>query len=109
MSTTVPSAAATTRFGSGGTLRSGSRKNTTVKRNSRKKNHDSHAEKAAPATARSAKNNKIHRASESVWRRIKGAYFGSLKQCGQDTKNQQIGADSPTTISWALGAAASNP
>src|SRR5947207_7798162 len=103
MSITVPSAGATIRFESGGAMRSGSRKNATVKRNSRKKNHHNHAEKAAPATVSSAKNNKTHRASKSVWRRMERVYFGSLKQRGQDTKNQQMGAGSQTTISWALG------
>src|ERR1041385_1335974 len=102
MSTTVPSAAATIRFGSAGTMRSGSRKNATVKRKSKKKNHHNHAEKAAPAVASSARNNKIHRASESVLRRIKGVYFGRPKRRGQDAKNRQTGPKLATTISWAL-------
>src|SRR5215469_2971904 len=101
MSTTVPSAAATIRFGSAGAVRSGSRKKATVKRNSKKKNHHNHAEKAAPATDSSATKNKIQRASESVWRRIKGVYFASLKERGQDAKNQQGVAAAITTISCA--------
>src|SRR5438045_566803 len=91
MSITVPSAGATIRFESGGAMRSGSRKNATVKRNSKKKNHHNHAEKAAPATVSSAKNNKTHRASKSVGRRMETVDFGSLKQRGQDTKKRQIG------------------
>ena len=101
MSITVPSAGATIRFESGGAKRSGSRKNATVKRNSKKKNHHSHAEKAAPATASTAKKSKIHRASESVLKRIKGVYFGSLKQRGQDAKNRQKALTVATTTSWA--------
>src|SRR5262245_53218195 len=101
MSMTVPSAGATSRFESGGAVRSGSRKKATVKRNSKKKSHHNHAEKVAVATASNAKNNKIHRASQRVLRRIKGAYFRSPKQRGQDAKNQRKGSPSATTISWA--------
>src|SRR6266542_573315 len=66
MSITVPSAAATIRFGSAGTVRSGSRKKARVERNSNTNNSDNHTAKNAVATATSAKNAKIHRASESV-------------------------------------------
>src|ERR1041385_1842682 len=89
MSVTVPSAGATIRLGSDGGGRFGSRKKATVKTNSKKKTHHNHAETAAPATARTAKNNKIHRASQSVWRRIKGAYLGSPEKAGQDAKNHR--------------------
>src|SRR5437667_7343187 len=89
MSITVPSAAATIRFGSAGTARSGSRKNATVKKNSNTNSNDNHTERNTAATARSAKNAKIQRAAESVWRRIKRFYFRSLKQLGQDAKNGQ--------------------
>ncbi|MGC2352556.1 MAG: hypothetical protein WA496_04075, partial [Candidatus Udaeobacter sp.] len=95
-------AAATMRFGSAGTIRSGSRKKATVHRNNKKKSNDNHAETNKVAMANSAKSAKIQRASESVWRRIQGAYFGSPKQRGQDTKNQQTGPVPATTISWAL-------
>src|SRR5439155_22604992 len=102
MSITVPSAAATITFRFGGTVRSGSRKKATVERNSNTNNSDNHTEKNAVAMATSAKNAKIHRASESVWRRIKGLYFRSPKQRGQDPKNQQTWPILATTISWAL-------
>src|SRR5215831_10994463 len=89
MSITVPSAAATIRFGSAGTVRSGSRKNATVHKNSSKKNQNVHAENNPQTTASSAKKPKIQRASKIVWRRIKGSYFQNLKQLGQGAKNGQ--------------------
>src|SRR5204863_8080103 len=77
ISITIPSAAATIEFGSGGTIRSGSRKNATVKKNSNKQNKDNHTEKNVAATATSAKNAKIQRASKSVCKRINGPTFGA--------------------------------
>src|SRR6266516_1287517 len=66
MSLTVPSAAATTRFGSGGTARSGSRKKKTMQKNNTKKSSDNHAEINQLPIASSAKTTKIQRASERV-------------------------------------------
>src|SRR4029077_17735988 len=77
MSITVPSAAATIRFGAGGTVRCGSRKNATVHKNSSKKNQNVHAQNNPQTTASSAKKPKIQRASKIVWRRIKGPIFGT--------------------------------
>src|SRR5438552_15059848 len=102
MSITVPSAAATTRFGSAGTIRSGSRKKTTVHRNNKKKSNNNHAETNKVAVASSAKSARIQRASKSAWTRIQEAYFRSPKQRGQDAKNQQMGPALESTISWAL-------
>src|SRR5436309_3165798 len=79
MSITVPSAAATIRFGSGGTARSGSRKNATVQKIRNKKNSDNHTENNAATTASSAKSAKTQRASRSVCRRIKGCIFKAQK------------------------------
>src|SRR5262245_9001239 len=98
MSITVPSAAATITFGSVDTARSGSRKNATVHKDSSKKNHNAHAEKNPKITASNARKAKIQRASQSVWRRIKGAYFPNPKTDGQDTKMAGAGNPSPTTI-----------
>src|ERR1700751_2476130 len=90
MSITLPSAAATIKFGSGGTLRSGSRKKAIVQKISNKKISDSHAEKNAATTASSAKIAKIQRASVSVCRRIKGSIFKAQK-CS--VKPPKIGTD----------------
>src|SRR5262249_48974057 len=103
MSITVPSAAATIKFGSTGVARSGSRKNATVHKQSSTKNQNAHAEKKPKITESSARSAKIQRASQSVWRRIKGTYFPSLKTDGQDTKMAGAGNHSPTTIWWAPG------
>src|SRR5437763_11332010 len=108
MSITAPSAAAAIRFGSAGTIRSGSRKKATVQRNSNRKKNDNHKAKKEAATASSAKNAKIQRASESVWRRMNGVYFRSLEYVGQGIKNQQNPPTLGTTISWALPWVASN-
>src|SRR4029453_3795581 len=75
MSITVPSAAATITFGPAGAVRSGSRKKATVQKISNKKSNDTQPEKNQQTAASTAKNTKIQRASESVWRRIKGVYF----------------------------------
>src|SRR5438105_2825671 len=98
MSITVPSAGATIKFGSEGTSRSGSRKNATVQRRSSKKNHNAHAEKNPKITASSARKVKIQRASESVWRRIKEAYFSRVKTIGQDAKMNSSSTPGSTTI-----------
>src|SRR2546421_11561607 len=79
MSITVPSAAATTRFGSAGTVRSGSRKKATVHKNNKKKNSDNQTDSHAPATANSARIPKIQRASERVCSRIKSSIFKPQK------------------------------
>src|SRR6266496_3640551 len=79
VSITVPSAAATIKFGSAGTVRSGSRKKATVKKNNKKKNSDNHTDSNAPATANSARIPKIQRASERVWSRIKSSIFKAQK------------------------------
>src|SRR5882724_355015 len=79
MSITLPSAAATIKFESRGTLRSGSRKKAMVQKISNKKISDSHAEKNAATTASSTKNAKIQRASISVCKRIKGSIFKAEK------------------------------
>src|SRR6266480_3248900 len=74
MSITVPSAAATIRFGFAGTVRSGSRQNATVNRNSSKQNQNIHAKNNPQTTASSAEMPKIHLASKMVCRRIKGLF-----------------------------------
>src|SRR6266496_2034741 len=79
VSITVPSAAATIKFGSAGTVRSGSRKKATVKKNNKKKNSDNHTENNAATTTSSAKSAKTQRASRSVCRRIKGCIFKAQK------------------------------
>src|SRR6266550_1729490 len=66
ISLTVPSAAATIRFGSVGARRSGSRKKTTVQKSSSKKNTDSQTERNQRATVKSAKIAIIQRDSERV-------------------------------------------
>src|SRR5262249_48254824 len=91
MSITVPSAAATIRFGSAGTVRSGSRKNATVNRNSSEKSSAIHTDSNTLATVSRAKNAKIQRASKSVWRRIKGHHFRNSEQRGQGTKMTKNG------------------
>src|SRR5205809_7321204 len=83
MSITVPSAAATITFGSAGAARSGSRKKAIVHKQSSTKNQNAHAENNPKTIASSARKAKIQRASQKVWRRIKRAYFGSLKTAGQ--------------------------
>src|SRR6266516_3747410 len=92
MSITLPSAAATIRFGSAGTVRSGSRKNATIKRNNNTKSNDNHIENNAATTDSSIKNAKIQRASERVWSRIKGSIFkaqkGSVKLPEIDNQRQ---------------------
>src|SRR6266436_5915358 len=92
MSITVPSAAATIRFGSGGTARSGSRKKATVQKISNKKKSDNHTENHAATTASSTKNAKIGSASISVCRRIKGSIFkaeqSSVKLAKTDNRRQ---------------------
>src|SRR6266487_2751953 len=79
MSITLPSAGATIRFESRGTLRSGSRKNATVQKIRNKKNSDNHTENNAATMASSAKSAKNQRASRSVCRRIKGSIFKAQK------------------------------
>src|SRR6266550_529755 len=86
MSVTVPSAAATITFGSAGAARSGSRKNAIVHKQSSTKNQNANAENNPKTIASSARKVRIQRASQRVWRRIKRAYFQSLKGTGQDTK-----------------------
>src|SRR5258708_33777403 len=80
MSITLPSAAATIRFESRGTVRSGSRKKAIVQRISNKKISDSHAEKNAATTASTAKSAKIQRASVTVCRHIKDSIFKGQKR-----------------------------
>src|SRR4249920_3001819 len=84
MSMTVPSAAATIKFGSTGAARSGSRKNVRVHKKSSTKNQNAHAENNPKTIASIARKAKIQRASQKAWRRIKQAYFGSLETAGQD-------------------------
>src|SRR6266542_5701762 len=79
ISLTVPSAAATIRFGSAGAKRSGSRKKAMVQKISRKKNTDSQTERNQLTTVRSAKNALIQRDSERVWARIIDGSFRSQK------------------------------
>src|SRR6266480_6595590 len=79
MSITLPSAAATIRFKSRGTVRSGSRKKATVQKISNKKISDNHVENNAATTPSSTKSAKIQRASVSVCRRIKGSIFKGQK------------------------------
>src|SRR5215813_13917432 len=86
MSITVPSAAATITFGSGGGVRSGSRKNAIEHKKSNIKNQNAHAEKNPKTIASSARKAKIQRASQKAWRRIKRAYFRSAKTAGQDAR-----------------------
>src|SRR6266480_4400015 len=73
ISLTVPSAAATIRFGSAGTGRSGSRKKATVKRKSARKTSEDHAETNQVAAAANAKIRRIQRASFKVFKRIAAA------------------------------------
>src|SRR4029077_5748647 len=79
MSITVPSAAATIRLGSAGTVRSGSRKKATEKKNKKTKSNDKHTENNAATRASSKKSAKIQRASRSVCRRIKASIFKAQK------------------------------
>src|SRR6266436_7584799 len=79
MSITLPSAAATIRFESRGTVRSGSRKKATVQKISNKKIIDNQTENNAATTVSSTKNARIQRASRSVCRRIKGSTFKAQK------------------------------
>jgi hypothetical protein len=57
-----------------------------VQKISSKKSMDNHGDTNQVVTAANAKNAKIQRASESVWRRIKEVYFPSLKGPGQGDK-----------------------
>src|SRR5438552_11562970 len=75
MSLTLPSAAATIRFGSAGTGRSGSRKKTTVKRKNARKMSDNHPEINQVATAAKAKIRRIQPASKRVCARITDRIF----------------------------------
>src|SRR3954463_6222327 len=80
MSTTVPSAAATIKFGSVGLVRSGSRKNAIVHKKSSTKNQNAHAENNPTTIARTARKARIQRASQKAWRRIKEPIFGAQKR-----------------------------
>src|SRR5438093_7471208 len=66
MSITVPSAAATIRFGSAGTVRFGSRKNATVHKNNSKKNQNVDVQYNPQTTASSEKKPKIQRDSKMI-------------------------------------------
>src|SRR6266513_641534 len=84
MSMTVPSAAATTRFGSDGAARSGSRKNASVQKSRRRKNSDNQSVRNELAMANTARIAKIQRASKRVSARIVAWHFpiseGQVKQ-----------------------------
>src|SRR5437660_10966944 len=66
MSITVPSSAATIRFGSTGTVRFGSRKNATVHKKSSKKNQNAHVQNNPQTTARTLNTPEIQRAYKLV-------------------------------------------
>src|SRR5689334_16573191 len=66
MSITVPSAAATITFGSGGDALFGSRKNATEDKKSSTKNQNAHAENNPETIARTARTAKIQRASQKA-------------------------------------------
>src|SRR4029077_20528580 len=83
ISITAPSAGATITFESDGTARSGSRKNAIVHKQRSTKNQNANAENNPKTIASSARKVRIQRASQRVWRRIKEAYFLSLKTAGQ--------------------------
>ncbi len=59
------------------------------------KNQNAHAEKNPKTIASSARKAKIQRASQRAWRRIKRAYFRSLKTAGQDAKIDETEAFRP--------------
>src|SRR4029079_8309307 len=80
MSITLPSAAATIRFGSVGAVRSGSRKNATVHKKSSTKNHNAHAENNPERIARTVIQAKIQRASQKACRRIEGSILEAPKR-----------------------------
>src|SRR5215472_4503053 len=90
MSITVPSAAATIRLASTGDVRSGSRKNATVHKQSSTKNQNAHVENNPETIASSARKAKIQRASQRAWRRIKRAYFGIPRTAGQDARIDEV-------------------
>ena len=94
--------------GSVGDARSGSRKKATVQKISSKKNADSHADANEAATAATAKNARIQRASESFWRRIKEVYFRSPKEAGQDGKNESEQSGEEPQYHGLLGRSAFN-
>ena len=87
MSITVPSAAATITFGSAGAARSGSRKNAIVHKQTSTKNQNAHAENNPKTIASTARQVRIQRASQRAWRRIRGAYFLSLKRLVKPPKS----------------------
>src|SRR6266478_7925811 len=75
ISVTVPSAAATTRFGSAGVVRSGSQKKASVQEINSKKNSDNHGVRNQLAIARRTRTARIQRASRKVWARIRDRIF----------------------------------
>src|SRR5439155_19401233 len=83
LSVTVPSAAATMRFGSAGVARSGSRKNASVEKINNRKSSDNHGVRNQLAIARRTRTAKIQRASRKVWARIKRPHFPIPKWPGQ--------------------------
>src|SRR4051812_10865887 len=80
MSMTLPSAAATIRFGSVGATRSGSRKNATVHKKSSTKNQNAHVQNNPETIARTVIQTKIQRASQKACRRIQGSILEAAKQ-----------------------------
>src|ERR1700730_2094028 len=88
MSLTLPSAGATTRFGSAGTGRSGSRKKATVKRKRARKISDNHAEINHVATAAKATIRRIQPAARSVCARITEPHFPGSKSHGQAARKK---------------------
>src|SRR6266516_168638 len=83
MSITVPSAAATTRFGSAGAARFGSRKNASVQKSRRRKSSDNQSVRNELAMANTAKIAKIQRASKRVGARIAAWHFPISERQGQ--------------------------
>src|SRR6202043_1847207 len=91
ISVTVPSAAATTRFGSAGVARSGSRKKASVEKINSRKSSDNHGIKNQLAIARRRRTAKIKRASRKVWARIRERIFRFQKGRVKKRRGQRIG------------------
>src|SRR3982751_1633722 len=91
MATTVPSAAATIKFGSVGLARSGSRKNAIVQKKSSTKNQNAHTENNPKTIASTVSKAKIQRASQKAWKRIKKRIFEARKRLVKTAESKRNG------------------